>query len=136
MSIGVFAAVLLAALLHATWNAVIKQGDDKMKIMFVMSGAQGLLGLAIALFLPLPRLEVWGWLVVSTIFHSAYKTFLTLAYERGDLSRVYPIARGTAPMIVAVIGVVVLSDAVSGLEYLGILLVGVGILATARGVLT
>ncbi len=136
MSFGIFIAVLFAALLHASWNAIVKLGDDKIKGMFIMSSAQGLLGVGLIFTMPLPQGETWLWLAASTVLHSAYKTFLTLAYERGDLSRVYPIARGTAPMIVAIVSVLVLSDTVETQEYVGILLVGLGILTMARGVFT
>lgn len=136
MSLSVFLAVLGAALLHAGWNALIKLGRDKLSGMFVMSSAQGLMGLAVLVFLPLPADGAWFWLLLSTLLHSAYKAFLTLAYERGDLSRVYPIARGTAPMLVALAGAVLLADPVSGREYTGIFLVGCGIILMARGVFT
>ncbi len=134
MSGGVFAAVLFAAFLHASWNAVIKVGSDKLRAMFVMSSAQGLMGLAIALTLPFPGREMWPWLVFSMVFHSAYKAFLTLAYERGDLSRVYPIARGTAPLLVAVIGFLILGERLQSRDVVAILLVGAGILLMGRGV--
>jgi len=134
VTLFVFLSVIFAALLHAGWNAIIKFGDDKTVGMFVMSTSQGLMGLAMAAFLPLPRFEVWLWLGISTLFHSAYKVFLTLAYERGDLSRVYPIARGTAPLLVAILGVLLLPDVVTTREFSGIFLVGCGILLMARGV--
>ena len=136
MSAGVFLWVLFAAFLHAGWNALIKLGADKIAGMFLMSSAQGLMGLGMLLFLPLPAPAVWPWLLLSTLLHSAYKAFLTLAYGRGDLSRVYPIARGTAPMLVALAGAAFLADRVSGREYAGILLVGGGIVLMARGVFT
>ncbi len=131
-----FLAVLFAAFLHAGWNALVKQGGNKLQSVFVMSTAQGLMGLAILLFLPLPKAEVWPWLIASGIIHSAYKLFLTFAYERGDLSRVYPIARGAAPMMVLIAGAVILSDVVAQLEVAGIILIGFGIALMARGVFT
>ncbi|MFQ5438038.1 MAG: EamA family transporter [Paracoccaceae bacterium] len=134
MTALVFVSVLFAAGLHASWNAIIKLGNDKIVGMFVMSASQGLMGFVMIWFLPLPQPVVWPYLVVSTVFHSAYKAFLTLAYERGDLSRVYPIARGTAPMLVALGGMVLLRDTVSVREYAGIFLVGSGIMMMARGV--
>jgi drug/metabolite transporter (DMT)-like permease len=68
--------------------------------------------------------------------HFAYKFFLCTAYERGDLSRVYPIARGAAPMAVALVGTMLLPDTVSTQEYIGIAVLGAGILLMARGVFT
>jgi len=134
MSVWVLLAVLFAALLHATWNALIKVGASKMTSMLIMTLVQGSSGLAIALTRTFPTGEVWLWLLASGLFHSAYKLFLIYAYEQGDLSRVYPIARGAAPMLVLVFSAVFLSDVIAGLEYLGILVLGLGILLMAQGV--
>ncbi|MGH1576408.1 EamA family transporter [Planktotalea sp.] len=135
MSAFVFFAVLAAALLHASWNALIKSGGSKFTSMLIMTVLQGGFGLIIALTRPIPAMEVWfPWLLASGVFHSGYKLFLTYAYEQGDLSRVYPIARGGAPMIVLALSGVLLSDTLTGLEVFGILVLGAGILMMARGV--
>ena len=134
MSATVFLAVLFAAFLHAGWNALVKTGGDKFQAMFIMSTSQGAIGLLMTLALPLPSGQVWLWLLASGLVHSLYKFFLTSAYEHGDLSRVYPIARGLAPMLVALVGVFFLSDELAVLEYIGIAALGVGIIAMARGV--
>lgn len=133
MTILVFSAVLFAALLHAGWNALIKSGASKLTGILIMTVVQGWFGLAIALSRPFPAGEVWPWLVASGVFHAGYKLFLGYAYEQGDLSRVYPIARGAAPMIVAAIGAFALSDEVSVLEYAAIVFLGAGIALMARG---
>jgi drug/metabolite transporter (DMT)-like permease len=133
MSIGIFLAVMAAALLHAVWNALIKQGASKLTGMAIMTLVQGGFGLAIALSRPIPGNEVWPWLIASGVFHSLYKLFLAYAYDQGDLSRVYPIARGAAPMIVLVVSAFVLSDAIENVEYLGIVVLGLGILTMADG---
>ncbi len=134
MSIGVLAAVLFAALLHATWNAIIKFGTSKMTSMLILTLVQGALGLVIALTRAFPSAEVWMWLLASGVFHSGYKLFLAYAYEQGDLSRVYPIARGAAPMAVLLISALVLSDVIGGWEYAGVITLGIGILLMAQGV--
>ncbi|WIY25967.1 EamA family transporter [Parasedimentitalea psychrophila] len=134
MSATLFLAVLFAAFLHAGWNALVKTGGDKLQAMFILSTSQGAMGLLMALVLPLPQGQIWLWLLASGLVHSLYKFFLTSAYEHGDLSRVYPIARGLAPMLVALVGVFVLADQLSLLEYLGIAALGTGIIAMARGV--
>lgn len=134
MSAGVFLAVLLAAFLHAGWNALVKTGADKFRSMFVMSSAQGLMGFVMLLFLPLPQGQVWLWLAASGLIHSLYKFFLASAYEHGDLSRVYPIARGAAPMIVLLAGAFLLSDRIDALDYAGVLAIGGGVVLMARGV--
>lgn len=134
MSVWVLAAILFAALLHATWNALIKVGASKMTSMLILTLVQGGAGLLISFTRPLPQGEVWIWLLGSGVFHSGYKFFLAYAYEQGDLSRVYPIARGAAPMVVVVISALFLSDVIGGWEYLGIFILGTGILTMAQGV--
>ena len=134
MTAFVFVAVLIAALLHACWNAIIKFGDDKLQGMVLLSVAHGLIGLILIAIFPIPSKESWWLLAGSVLFHLMYKTFLTFAYMRGDLSRVYPIARGTAPMIVLVISLIALSDVVLASQIFGIVLVGLGITLMAWGV--
>lgn len=134
MTIGVFLAVLFAALLHASWNAVIKFGDDKMQGMIILSIAHGLIGLCMALVFPAPAPEAWGWLALSVLFHLLYKFCLTTAYRFGDLGRVYPIARGTAPVLVLAAGFFILPDKVTGLQVAAIILLAFGIIQMARGV--
>ncbi len=134
MSIWVLLAVLFAALLHATWNALIKVGASKMTSMLILTLVQGAFGLFIGLTRDLPSGDVWLWLLASGVFHSGYKLFLAFAYEQGDLSRVYPIARGAAPMVVLVISALFLSDMIAGWEYIGVIVLGFGILMMAQGV--
>ena len=134
MTIGVFFAVLFAALLHASWNAVIKFSEDKMQGMIILSIAHGLIGLCMALLFPAPAPEAWGWLALSVFFHLLYKFCLTAAYRFGDLGRVYPIARGTAPVIVLAAGFFILPDKVTGLQIAAVILLAFGIIQMARGV--
>lgn len=134
MSFGVFLAVLGAAFLHALWNALIKLGSSKMTSMLILTLVQGVVGLGIALTRPWPEAQVWLWLLASGVFHSSYKLFLGYAYEQGDLSRVYPIARGAAPLVVIVISALFLTDQLSSLEYGGVFVLGLGILTMAHGV--
>lgn len=136
MSIGVFLAVLFAALLHAGWNAIIKTGLSKQTSMFLLSVGHALIGLAVALTRPFPAAEVWPWLLASGLIHMAYQLFLAFAYEQGDLSRVYPIARGAAPMMVTVVSLIFLSDPMSPMDYAGVVVLGFGIAFMARGVFT
>lgn len=136
MSLAVLLAVLGAALLHAGWNALIKTGGDKQTGMLMLTLGHAVIGAVVVALRPVPAPEVWPWLAASGLIHMAYQLFLAYAYEHGDLSRVYPIARGTAPLIVTLVGAVALADAVSATEYLGILVLGLGIMAMARGVVS
>lgn len=134
LSIGILFAVLGSAFLHALWNALIKTGTSRLSAMVVLSLLEVPTGLFVAAFFAFPSAEVWPWIMASTAAHFFYKFFLTYAYERGDLSRVYPIARGTAPLIVALAGIFFLTDRLSLHEYLGVALLGGGILLMAQGV--
>ena len=71
--------------------------------MLVLTIMHGILGVFVAFFVEFPKLEVWPWLITSAIFHVIYQGCLALAYNSGDLSRVYPIARGTAPILVLLV---------------------------------
>lgn len=135
MTTTVFLAVMLAALLHAGWNALVKTGLNKQTSMFLLSVGHAVIGVCVAVFYPMPVPEAWPWLLGSGLIHMAYQLFLAYAYEQGDLSRVYPIARGTAPMLVLIVSLLFLSDPLGGFDIWGISVLGTGIAVMARGVL-
>ncbi|MCY1126966.1 EamA family transporter [Frigidibacter sp. RF13] len=136
MSLFILSAVLGAAFLHALWNGLVRGGASRVHVMMVLSAVQGGIGLVLGFFSPFPGAEVWPWLAASALVHTAYKTFLTFAYEHGDLSRVYPLARGTAPLIVLVVGAAFGTDHLAVSEALGIAVLGAGIFLLATGVFT
>ena len=130
----VFFAVIFAALLHATWNALVKTGASKQKSVLLLSACQSFFGLGIIAFRPPPVGEVWWWLLASGLIHCFYQLFLAYAYEQGDLSRVYPIARGTAPALVLLVSFIFAIDALDSAEFIGISILVLGIILMARGV--
>ena len=130
----VLLAVLGSAFLHALWNSLVKTGASRMGAMVILSVCEVPIGLAVAAFRDAPAWHVLPWVAASGLVHFFYKFFLTFAYERGDLSRVYPIARGTAPMVVALLSGLLLSDIVTPIEFAGITVLGLGILMMAQGV--
>ncbi len=134
MSFAILLAVLGSAFLHALWNALIKTGTSRLGAMIILSIGEVPIGLAVASLRPLPAPEVWKWVLMAGCAHFFYKFFLTYAYERGDLSRVYPIARGAAPLIVALAGSVLLNDHLTLHEFAGIAILGCGILLMAQGI--
>lgn len=136
MTPTVFIAVLGAALLHASWNAIIKTGGNKQTTMMIFTIWQGAIGFAVVIWLPFPDAAVWPWLIASGVIHMFYQLFLAYAYEQGDLSRVYPISRGSAPLIVLAVSAVFLADVVTATEYAGVALLGLGIVLMAGGALT
>jgi len=96
--------VLMSALLHSTWNALTKSSGDRVVTMAGMLTTCVAVGGTASLFLPAPPREALVFLAGSCVFQLAYQVFLLYAYRFGDLSLVYPIARGTAPLLVAILG--------------------------------
>ncbi len=130
----VFSSVVLAALLHASWNALVKTGQNKQSGMLLLTLAHAFFGLCLLPFVSVPQGAAWLWLIASGLIHMLYQLFLGFAYERGDLSRVYPIARGAAPMIVLIVSLSFGIDTLRSLDLLGILVLGLGIVLMAHGV--
>ncbi len=131
MSGIVFVAVIGAAVLHSVWNAVIKGGSDKTLSMGAV--VIGHLPIAIILlpFVPTPSIESLPYLVGGIALHFGYQLFLLRSYQMGDLTQVYPIARGSAPLIVALFSALVLGVHLEGLEVLAIAIIGLGIISLA-----
>ena len=133
MPFSVFLAVLFAALLHAGWNAVVKLGVDRFSAIVLLALVQGAIALALIPFFAAPAAPAWPWLLLGSALHSGYKLFLIRAYAHGDLSQVYPIARGTAPLIVAVAGALLLAEAPEPARAAAVLAIAAGILLMAGG---
>jgi len=131
----VFAAVLCAACMHASWNAVIKVKGDRLSAMLMMTVASSAICLVLMPFFSLPAAASLPWLIASAMVHTVYKLSLTQAYEHGDLSQVYPLARGAAPLIVAVVSVFVLKETMTPTKVFAVLAIGGGVclMALARG---
>ncbi|MCB1390558.1 MAG: EamA family transporter [Rhodobacteraceae bacterium] len=127
MNGGVFAVVMLAAALHAGWNALVKGGADKSAAMVAVVLGQGLLGALLLPFVPFPAPESWPLLLGSVALHIFYQVFLIQSYRFGDLTQVYPVARGVAPLLVALTSALVLGVTFSGLEMLAIAMISIGI---------
>ncbi len=130
----VFIAVLAAALMHAGWNAVVRAGLDRFSSILLLSMTQSGLALALLPFVPLPAPATWPWIAGASVLHTGYKLFLIRAYQHGDLSQVYPLARGAAPPIVALGGIALFGEhlKVTGWAAVMAIAVGVGLMA-ARG---
>ncbi len=102
MSFTVVLSVLFAAFLHASWNAIIKGGDNKLFEIALVSTGSGVYALVILPFLPPPDPASWPFLAASTFIHFAYHICIPMAYARVDLSYAYTIMRGCAPMFTAI----------------------------------
>ena len=108
MDNNVFLIVLFASVMHAVWNGMVKNHSDKaIAISGIVFGRLPLSIIAIIL-LPLPSAESLPYMLVSVIIHQGYQWFLLSSYEIGDLTKVYPIARGTGPLVATVISIFIL----------------------------
>src|SRR5947207_4334663 len=133
ISLPVTLAVLAAALLHASWNVLVKSGADKELETINLGVGSGLVALVAAFFLPATAPASWPWLAGSAVVHILYFVFLAGAYRWGELSYTYPVMRGGGPMIVALVGALALGEVLPFKETLGVLFVCAGILAFASG---
>ncbi|MGX5218755.1 EamA family transporter [Pseudomonas sp. S9] len=127
MDSSIFFAVLAAAMLHAGWNALIKIGLDRyLSVCLIQIGA-GVAATCSLPLLPLPETAAWPWIMLSALLHIGYNGFLAHAYKYGDLSQVYPLSRGSSPLIVALIGVALLHETLSWGQISGLLILVTGI---------
>jgi drug/metabolite transporter (DMT)-like permease len=134
LDLGVFLAVLAAALLHAGWNALIKGGTDRFASVIALTLATGGLSAALLPFVPSPAPAAWPWIAASAALHVAYRLLLVRAYALADLAQVYPLARGAAPMIVALVSASLLREPLTTLDFAAVAAIGGGVvLMSLRG---
>ena len=131
MSLTITFAVLLAALLHASWNAMIKGGGDVLLDTAAIVAGAGLVALPFLLVVPVPDVASWPYIGASVAIHIAYYYLMINAYRSGDLSLVYPLMRGVAPLITGLLGVVTLRELPGPLNWIGMLLISAGVVALA-----
>jgi len=129
MTFTVFIAVIGAALLHASWNALVKGGSDKTLGLAAIMIGHVPLALICLPFVPMPNLASLPYLCGGIVLHAGYQFFLIRAYQLGDLTQVYPIARGSAPLLVALVSVFILQVSLSRMEILAVFIIGIGILS-------
>lgn len=131
MSFDVFAIIMLGAALHATWNAVVKGGDDKLLTTCMITAFAALFALAIIPFLDVPARASWPFIGASAILQVLYFVLVASTYRIADMSQTYPIMRGTAPLLVATVSVFLLSESLSAFAWAGIAVISIGILSMA-----
>nr|WP_218585878.1 EamA family transporter [Pseudomonas sp. AN3A02] len=122
------ALVLVAALLHATWNTLIKFSGERLLVIACMDTVALLFVLLAVGFVSLPPLEIWPWIIASALFELLYRYLLIQAYRVGDLGLVYPLMRGLSPLVVLVLTLVFAGEVLSTQQILGILLIPFGML--------
>ncbi|MEZ5922286.1 MAG: EamA family transporter [Parvularculaceae bacterium] len=135
MSSTVFTVVLIAASMHAAWNALIKGRGDRFFSISALGMAQGLIALAALPFVNMPQGTTWAWIFASAALHTGYKIFLIRAYTAGDLGQVYPLARGAAPLLSSMIALFLLHETMGPFLWSGVavLSLGIGLMAFRGG---
>lgn len=131
MSLEITLVVLLAAAMHAVWNALVKASSDRLVELAALNLAAGLLAIAALPVVGWPGARAVPFLATTMFCHLGYYTFLLLSYSRGGLSLVYPIARGFAPLLVALLSGLVLGEHLAPAQGAGVALIAVGILTLA-----
>jgi drug/metabolite transporter (DMT)-like permease len=133
LSLGVTLAVLGAGILHAGWNALLKssQGGDALLDTTAVVAGSSLWGFFLVGLVPFPVSGAWPYIAASTVIHFGYYVTLSQAYRTGDLSFAYPLMRGTAPLLVTVLGTIVLGELPSAHMAVGIVLISLGIVSIA-----
>jgi drug/metabolite transporter (DMT)-like permease len=128
MDAFVFAAVLFAAACHAGWNATIKGGLDPLATTVLISIGAALVSLVFLPMTGLPAFAAWPWCAASVLIHLVYFAALIESYRAGDMGQVYPIARGSAPLMTAIATTGFIGERLGLLGWCGILLLGAGVL--------
>jgi drug/metabolite transporter (DMT)-like permease len=123
--------VLLAALLHAGWNAMVKASGDRLILMAWIAASTSLIAAPLTLMVELPAREVWGYLLVTLCIHTAYMLLLVRAYAHGDFGQVYPLARGFAPLVVTLVGFAFVGETLPVYAVFGIVMIIAGIISLA-----
>ncbi len=120
------ALVLLAALLHAAWNTMVKFSSERLLVISAMDTVALLFVAVLLPFVPLPPAQVWPWMLASALFELLYRYLLIQAYKVGDLGLVYPLMRGLSPLVVLGLTLAVGGEMLTAHQVVGILLIPCG----------
>ncbi len=135
MSSFVLAAVLFGALLHAAWNALIKLQSDKFAAAASVAILAGVVGLPVMAALPAPPAEAWPYLAASALIHVGYFALVAFAYRSADLGVAYPLTRGSAPVITALLAFLLIGETLGWNGWLAVAAVAAGIVALSADAL-
>ena len=124
----VFTAVIIASMFHATWNGMVKKHSNKVTALSAIILGHVPISIIAVIFLPMPSFDSLPYIIVSAFIHQGYNWFLLKSYSVGDLTKVYPIARGFGPIIATIISIFFLGLIISKASILSISLVCAGIL--------
>jgi drug/metabolite transporter (DMT)-like permease len=131
VSAAVIGLALAAAILHAAWNAFLRSGGDRLWTVTVMSFSSTVVALPFLFVYPLPAAGAWPYIALSAVLQVGYSVFLVAAYRQGELGQVYPIVRGTVPLLVTLGGFLITGDRLEPYQIGGVILVAMGIISLA-----
>ncbi len=126
-------AVLFGALLHASWNALVKSSTDKALDTALINLLASFLAVPLVMLVGWPPADAWPFIAASILIHIGYYVALSGAYEHGDLGLTYPLMRGTAPLLVALSASVTLGETLSPLSWVGVVAISAGVLTLGLG---
>ncbi|MEO6921050.1 MAG: DMT family transporter [Collimonas sp.] len=132
MTAGVIALVLCAALLHASWNAMLKSSGDRLWAITLMTVGSAVAAVPIVLWAPMPAAASWPYILMSVVLHAGYNLFLVRAYRAGDFGQSYPIARGSSPLLVSLGAAFFAGEQLGTLTLIGVALISLGIISLAQ----
>jgi drug/metabolite transporter (DMT)-like permease len=124
---SVLVVVLIAALLHATWNAIAHALPDRLAAFTLIGAVTAVGGLGVVILSPAPSSASWAFIGASAVLHVAYNLLLMRSYQLGEFGQMYPLARGTSPWLVALAAAVVAGETLSGTRLAGLLVVSAGL---------
>ena len=128
MSLKVFIVVILAAFLHAVWNAMVKKGDNKYVSLTAIVLGHVPISIIVIFFTPVISVQSMPYILISAVFLTGYEWCLLSAYRLEDYTKVYPIARGTAPIFIVALSLFLFGVSISTFELMGILAISFGII--------
>jgi drug/metabolite transporter (DMT)-like permease len=128
-----YGLVILSAIAHAAWNALVKSAGDRMLTMVAIRTTGMMFGLAALPFVDWPAPASWKWLAVTSVVMFAYYALLVRSYGIGDMSVVYPLARGLAPVLTTIAAFVAIGEALSATQVVAVAMISLGIMVLSFG---
>jgi len=128
-----YGLVLLSAIAHAVWNGLMKSAGDRMLTMAALRGTGLVIGLCALPFVDWPAPESWKWLALTAAVQFGYYVLLVRSYGAGDMSVVYPLARGLAPVLTTVVAALAIGETLNAGQTAAVVLISLGIMALSFG---
>ena len=124
----IFFLILFSAILHAGWNLIIKSFNNSLSAMGFKMILHSIIFIPIVFFVPYPTGITWLFIIASVLIHNFYFIILGISYNKGDLSYIYPIARGSSPVFITILSLLLLHDQVSLAGWIGIIIASFGLI--------